>query len=497
MFKLPSNNDIKLMRMRHAFRSSEAISALLAAVVLWPLTVFVVFGVLAIILALRAGNLRAVWILLLIVIATVLMSIALWRALEWFFYSAGCLVAVVSLILFVFFSYLYGKASVQLLTLGQQGKHDFSISVAISLSIATAFFFFWHGIRVGLLHRDERLVVARHWPRQFAVRRFFGNMMVWRNATGRSFSKIASSALLTVAKMVQGLSAYVSFFAFGTFLYFSTMLLLAAFYSIYYRSNYIGLLDVDSFPVVGLIIAFFIITLTAAFLLTQGAMALKRSARWFSRYSFEQTVANDQRPPILFLRSFTDDQVTLPTPPLYVTYWLAEPKPIRLDHALVERFGNLAPIVAIGKPGEKNLPFGAARLYVPEGDWQAVVNDIAAHATGIVIIADESPGVAWEIQCMLQEPFVEKSIFLASPRLGTQGLEAHPLVGPVIAANVNLSKGYRVLAAFREGESWRLLTINKPTADDYVVSCQAFFRSRFNSESSLRTEVTSEITSGV
>lgn len=494
MFTLPSKDDLKLLRMRNAFRSSEAISALLAAAVLWPLTHIVVFGVVLTVNTLRTGNLRAVLISLLFVTTIALVGLALWLALDWFFYSAGCLVSVVSLLLFVLFIYLSGQATAKLTTLAQPNRGDIRITFAIAFSLATAFFFYWHGMRIGLLEREERSVVAKHWPGQTVTRRFFGNLLVWRHATGRSLSTIAVTLLLTIAKMVQGLSVYVLFFVFGVVLFNGTMFSVMAFYSIYDRSR-VGSPD-GLFPMVGLIIAFFGITLAAAFLLTQGAMALKRSARWLSRYSFEQTVANDQRPPILFLRSFTDDQVTLPTPPLYVTYWLAEPKPRRLDHALVERFGNLAPIVAIGKPGEKDLPFGASRLYVKDSDWQAVVKDLAMRAHGVVVIADVSDGVAWEIQCMLQEPFVEKSIFLASPRLGTQGLEAHPLVGPVVSANVKLSKGFRILAAFREGESWRLLTINKPTADDYVVCCQAFFRRRSTAESSSCSEATSESTSG-
>ena len=483
--------------MRHAFRSSEAISALLAAALLWPLTGFIVPVVVGLMLNyLRASNLRAALFFFLFLIATTLLVLGLWRALDWFFYSAGCLVSVVSLLLFVLFIYLFGLAYAKLAITAQTKQSELSITFSIAFSLAAAFFFFWHGLRVGFLELEERLVVAQRWPGQPIAQHFFGNLSAWRHTTRRSFSAIAAAALRTIAKMVQGLSIYVLFFLFGAVLFNATILSGAAFNLIYDRSR-IGSFE-GFFPTVGYIIAFFGMTLATAFLLTQGAMALKRSARWLSRYSFEKAVATDQRPPILFLRSFTDDQVTLPTPPLYVTYWLAEPKPRRLDHALVERFGNLAPIVAIGKPGEKNLPFGAARRYVPDDEWRDVVEDIAARARGIVIIADDSPGVEWETWRMLQEPFVRKSIFLASPRLGTQGLEEHPLVGPAVAsAKVNLSKGYRILAAFREGESWRLLAIKKATADDYVVCCQAFFRSRSTTESSARAEVTSESTSGV
>jgi hypothetical protein len=215
-------------------------------------------------------------------------------------------------------------------------------------------------------------------PATLSLNTSFGNLLARSSATRYSFSAVAATALRVIAKMVQGLSIYVLFFLSGVVLFNITMFFLIAFNLVYDRSR-IGSLEIF-YSMSGYILAFFGITLTAAFLLTQGAMALKRGARWLSRYSFEQTVKNDQGPPILFLRSFMDDQVTLPRPPLCVTYWLAEPTPRRLDHALVERFSTVAPIVAIGKPGEKNLPFGAARRYVPDKEWQDVVEEFAMRA---------------------------------------------------------------------------------------------------------------------
>jgi hypothetical protein len=479
MFTLPSREDLSLLRMRHAFRSSEAISAMLAAAVLWPLTFIVTTWVVVTVKALRPDNLRTVGFFLLLVAVVALAGLAMWSALDWFFSSAGCLVAIVSLILWILFARLFGLAFAKLIALSQIGKGDLSITFALAFSLATGFFFGWHGVRIGLLDRQERPVVAGHGSGDTVAGHFVGLLTGSRQRTQLSLTAIAARVLLIIAKMVQGLSAYLLFFAFGAFLFNILMIYFIAFFAIYDRSRIgsVGGRSAATTLTLG-IVAVFGITLTAAFLLTQGAMALKRSARYLSRRSFEQTVNDDPRPPILFLRSFADDQVTLPRPPLHITYWLAEPTPRRLDHTLVERFGNLAPIVAIGKPGEKHLPFGAARLYVTEDKWKPVVEEIATSARGIIIVVDESVGVNWEIERMLQEPFIEKTLFVASPRLGTRGLEAHPLVGPLLSADLHLSKGYSVLAAFRDGTSWRLLNIKKATADDYIVCCQAFLRKR-------------------
>ncbi|HWS88169.1 MAG TPA: hypothetical protein VN282_14460 [Pyrinomonadaceae bacterium] len=497
MFTLSRDDKHSLLRMRYAFRSSEALSALIAAALLWPLVGLIVpVGVMLMAQSLRAGSLRALLVSFFTSGAVTLLVLALWRMLDWFFYSAGCLVSVVSLLLSALFMYLFRVSSTQLWILAASKKSEFGVTLSVALTLATFIFFWRHTVRIGLLHREERAVITQRWPGRSVAQHFFGSLSNHRRGTRRSFSAVAATVLRTAAMMVQGLSIYVLFFMLGVALFNLTMFFLTVYYFFFDRSR-VGSFEGFSL-IAGYVIAFCGIMLTAAFLITQGAMALKRSARWLSRYSFEQTVAADPRPPILFLRSFADDQVTLPRPPFYVTYWLAEPNPRRLDHALVERFSNLAPVVALGKRGEKNLPYGASRRYVSDDEWQDVVEEIATGAHSIVIIADDSPGVEWEVRRMLEEPFVRKSLFLASPGRGKQGLEAHPLVGPAVAsASVNLSKGFRILAAFREAERWQILAIKKPTADDFVVCCQAFFRSRSTAESSVYVEATSGKASGV
>lgn len=126
--------------------------------------------------------------------------------------------------------------------------------------------------------------------------------------------------------------------------------------------------------------------------------------------------------------------------------------------------------------GEKDLPFGAARLSVPDCQWKDTVLDLARGAQHVVVVVDESPGIDWEVENMLEEAFVNKSLFLASPKLALSGLETHPRLAPLLPPNFKLSKDFHVLAAFRENNTWRWLMAKKLTADDYIVCCQAFLR---------------------
>jgi hypothetical protein len=109
-----------------------------------------------------------------------------------------------------------------------------------------------------------------------------------------------------------------------------------------------------------------------AFALNLAVVAgLRFAARRFTRLSLERLISDDERPVILFLRSFHDDQVRLQKPPRRLFRGLVsvgEPRPT-LDHVLLEEGTPHGPVVAIGRPGS-TPPFGAARIYVTDEEWR-------------------------------------------------------------------------------------------------------------------------------
>jgi hypothetical protein len=128
---------------------------------------------------------------------------------------------------------------------------------------------------------------------------------------------------------------------------------------------------------------------------------LRRTARWFCRASYAEQVERDHRPQILFLRSFQDDQVHLPEigfiRRILRTFFSPAIRGRRLDHFLIELFSRYGPALALGNPGEKHLPFGAARVYCTHNCWKAKVAEIANRADYVLLVADSTPGVEWEI----------------------------------------------------------------------------------------------------
>lgn len=326
------------------YRTSGVISALLSAAIFWPLLILEAFTVAVILGFIKAGNFRGMLILMLFGTTLFLVAGVLFLLVSWFFSSAGCLVSIVSLGLSAICFYLWWKAYLQFLFNMQAGKPDLKITFAIAFSEAVSFFFLLHGAHVGLLDRIERAALYRNPVKELAAIGTRGR----RTVENRFLARVLAGVLQVVAKMVQGLSVYISAFVLGSALFWGGLGPRLAINSAF-QTNPVNLRG--ELKWIFILVAAYAIMLAIVFLLTQGTFALKRRARHLTRFSYAQTVEHDKRPPILFLRSFLDDQVTLPKPPLYLTYLMAEPVPRRLDHALIERFGYLAPVVAIGKPG--------------------------------------------------------------------------------------------------------------------------------------------------
>lgn len=103
----------------------------------------------------------------------------------------------------------------------------------------------------------------------------------------------------------------------------------------------------------------------------------------------------DSKAPILFLRPFEIDQ-------LYVSnrHFLSKRKfSIKSYEELLKKaVKNLGPFVAIGKPGDKLAPLGAARAYVDDDNWQETVIKLFKKAKLVLIFIDESEGVLWELE---------------------------------------------------------------------------------------------------
>jgi hypothetical protein len=182
-------------------------------------------------------------------------------------------------------------------------------------------------------------------------------------------------------------------------------------------------------------------------------LSLKLAFHWGQTPALE-LLASDQRPPILYLRSFKDDG----TNNLHPLSLVAEifglknrhrgrPQDREIDRVgakfllpmakiacFVMRVGKLynyfwgtrhstaeeqfsayfrtrGPFIAIGRPGEKVVPGGAARLYVGLDEWQAKVMELLPRAQLVLLQPEETEGVWWEIMQAIRALPPEKTLF--------------------------------------------------------------------------------------
>jgi hypothetical protein len=113
-------------------------------------------------------------------------------------------------------------------------------------------------------------------------------------------------------------------------------------------------------------------------------------ARRYARASTAELRLRDRRAPILFLRSFRDDQIAFRS-------WLRGTR-VTLDEDLAEALAFHGPVVAIGRPGETLPPLGSARDYVPDSDWQNHATGLISDAQTIVAVLGATAGIRWEFE---------------------------------------------------------------------------------------------------
>ncbi len=120
---------------------------------------------------------------------------------------------------------------------------------------------------------------------------------------------------------------------------------------------------------------------------------------------------------ILFLRGFDDDQCEFKRPPWnlfsrWLDLWAFRRN---VDEAMVDEIFQFGAVVALGRPGDKRVPFGALRHYSADEDWQNTLAEAARSARAIILVASDSPGVQWEYDLLKREQMIQKVLLLFRP----------------------------------------------------------------------------------
>ena len=117
----------------------------------------------------------------------------------------------------------------------------------------------------------------------------------------------------------------------------------------------------------------------------------------------------DRRPPILYLRSFDDDELadlagladSSGLLPIINTYEL------RLKKALA----NIGPMISIGRPGEALPQRGSSRFYVSDAEWRVAIQHFLERVAAVVIVMGPTEGLMWEVEMALRRTAPDRLLF--------------------------------------------------------------------------------------
>jgi hypothetical protein len=157
-------------------------------------------------------------------------------------------------------------------------------------------------------------------------------------------------------------------------------------------------------------------TLIAGTLLLVGSIALFRRGLATMQPSGDELMASDRRRPVLLLRSFADERMSVgeaSTSTLTSTLtWGQMSSLARMEESIADQLRPFGPLVAIGKPGEALPQLGASRNYYSDAEWQAAALALMREALLIVVIAGVSPGLRWELEAIARAGHQSKLLVL-------------------------------------------------------------------------------------
>jgi hypothetical protein len=149
------------------------------------------------------------------------------------------------------------------------------------------------------------------------------------------------------------------------------------------------------------------------------AARLTRRAKRLEQQSAVDSLGQDPRPAVVFLRPFgRDGSLARPASNFFkgwVTMGLSTGSQLlTFEELLVGELYVLGPVMAVNDPGERrNLPdIGALRVDLRGDAWLASVTELCDSAALIVAVLDETPGMKIELDLVTQPSLRDKTLLL-------------------------------------------------------------------------------------
>jgi hypothetical protein len=165
-------------------------------------------------------------------------------------------------------------------------------------------------------------------------------------------------------------------------------------------------------------------------------------AKRLRQMTAEEVRRHDKRPPALLLRSFKDDMLKL-KPPLLGGKIIKENS---FEEIIAEQLWVRGPVIAIGRPGEKIPPVGAARSYYTDDEWQAQAEKMAAESKIIAMIVGTTEGLGWEVRRISNLNILRKLFLIFPPIPANESTERWTIFLTHID-NVRLTEEFKIVSA--------------------------------------------------
>jgi hypothetical protein len=137
-------------------------------------------------------------------------------------------------------------------------------------------------------------------------------------------------------------------------------------------------------------------------------------AKRYLQTSADSLLSSDKRRPILFLRSFEDDekQQLKTSEKSFLDF--------SLETRLAKHFGHFGPFIAIGSPQESVPQLGAARAVLSGHKWQSNVLSWIENASLIIMYAGKTHWVNWELAKVIEAEQIANLILLIPELKGSR-----------------------------------------------------------------------------
>ncbi|GAA1892470.1 hypothetical protein [Actinomadura bangladeshensis] len=146
------------------------------------------------------------------------------------------------------------------------------------------------------------------------------------------------------------------------------------------------------------------------------------AARRRSTLTVEERQNRDPRPPIVYLRNFADDRLTIRTAPLTRLSFL-EKLSLRqresFEEVIVRYLQAYGPVIAVSDPDRPSTVLGAAHVVLPHDGWKKTVAGYIERSALVVVGATPigaTDGLHFELGTIARSGALDRTLLLLAPR---------------------------------------------------------------------------------